>query len=73
MGGHGDSKDRGVALLTTLIAIAILTVLGLALTTTGRISFMISENEADAIEAGYIAEAGLNHARELVIALNTTD
>ena len=72
MGGHGDSKDRGVALLTTLIAIAILTVLGLALTTTGRISFMISENEADAIEAGYIAEAGLNHARELIINLNTT-
>ena len=70
---YPDSKERGVALLTTLIAIAILTVLGLALTTNGRIAFMISGNEADAIEAGYIAEAGLNHARELIVALNTTD
>ena len=70
---YPDSKERGVALLTTLIAIAILTVLGLALTTNGRIAFMIGGNEADAIEAGYIAEAGLNHARELIVALNTTD
>lgn len=73
MSGNRDSRERGVGLLVTLIALSMLTVLGLGLTTTGRISFMISSNQEDAIEAGYIAEAGLNHARELVIDLNTTD
>ena len=70
---QGESRQRGVALLITLIALAILTVLGLAITTTGRIAFMISENEEEAIEAGYIAEAGLNHARELIIAMSISD
>ncbi len=73
MGYQAESRQRGVALLMTMIALAILTVLGLAISTTGRIAFMINENEEEAIEAGYIAEAGLNHARELIIDMNTAD
>ena len=70
---RGTQKERGIGLLMTLIAIAILTILGLALTTTGRIAFMISGNAEEATRAGYLAESGLTHGRELVRALNTND
>ena len=38
-------------MLITMIALGMLTILGLGLTTTGRISFMISNNEKGALAA----------------------
>ena len=63
-----NSRQRGIALLITMIALVVLTILGLGLTTTGRISRMISGNHGEAIEANNIAESGLTHARELIAA-----
>ena len=63
-----NSRQRGIALLITMIALVVLTILGLGLTTTGRISRMISDNHGEAIEANNIAEEGLTHARELIAA-----
>ncbi len=61
-----SSRQRGIALLITMIALVVLTILGLGLTTTGRIARMISDNHGEAIEANNIAESGLTHARELI-------
>ena len=71
MNEHRNPQEHGVALLITMIALGMLTILGLSLTTTGRISFMISNNERDALEASYIAESGLTHTRSLIVALDT--
>ena len=68
---YRNRDDAGIALLTSLIAIATLTILGLGMITTGRISLMISGNGIESVEAGYLAESGSTHARALIVPMGS--
>ena len=62
--GRG-SGERGVALVTTLLALGLTTILGVALTGTGMEAVTITTNAQQATEVLYIADAGIEHARAL--------
>ena len=64
-------SERGVALVLTLIALALMSLLGLSLTYNATIDNAIAMNEETGTEAFYLAEAGVNHAVDIV--LGTTD
>jgi len=62
--------NRGVALILALITLSFLTILGSALLTTSTIDIWISDNYKSATQSLYLAEAGIDHAREI---LRTSD
>ena len=57
--------ERGVALITSLLALGLISLLGLALTGTGIEAVTITTNTQQATEVLYIADAGIEHARAL--------
>ncbi|MBI4482412.1 MAG: hypothetical protein HY652_05925 [Acidobacteria bacterium] len=59
-------SERGVALLVALIALALLSLLGLSLSFSGMTEVTISDNYESNVTASLLAEAGLNVARELL-------
>ena len=59
-------RNRGVALILALLVLSFLTVLGGALLTTSTIDIWISDNYKGATQSLYLAEAGIDHARELL-------
>jgi Tfp pilus assembly protein PilX len=59
-------RDRGVALILALLVLSFLTVLGGALLTTSTIDIWISDNYKTATQSLYLAEAGIEDARELL-------
>ena len=58
--------NRGVALILALLVLSFLTVLGSALLTTSTIDIWISDNYKGATQSLYLAEAGIDHARQSV-------
>lgn len=60
-------SQRGVVLPTSILALMLITLLGLALTTTGIVSTTISSNDQQASEAFYLAESGIAHAKGLIL------
>jgi len=65
---------RGVALILALLFLAFLTILGGALLTTSTIDIWISENYKTGTQGLYLAEAGIDQAREtLRTAASPTD
>jgi PilX N-terminal len=60
-------RERGSALVMTIIALSVLTVLGLGLTGLGMMSLATSANERELNEALGIADAGIAHARKLIL------
>lgn len=60
------TSQRGVALILALMVLAFLTVLGGALLTTSTIDIRISDNYKTGVQSLYLAEAGIDQARELV-------
>jgi len=58
--------NRGVALILALLVLSFLTVLGGALLTTSTIDIWISDNYKTATQSLYLAEAGIEDARELL-------
>src|SRR5215813_13484834 len=66
LGGQVVEQSRGVALILTLLVLSFLTVLGGALLTTSTIDIWISDNYKSATRTLYLAEAGIEHAREML-------
>lgn len=60
------ASERGVALILALMVLAFLTVLGGALLTTSTIDIRISDNYKTGVQSLYLAEAGIDEARELL-------
>jgi Tfp pilus assembly protein PilX len=58
--------NRGVALILALLVLSFLTILGGALLTASTIDTWISDNYKTATQSLYIAEAGIDHAREVL-------
>jgi Tfp pilus assembly protein PilX len=58
--------NRGVALILALLALSFLTVLGGALLTNATVDVWISDNYKRSIQSLYLAEAGIDDARELL-------
>jgi len=59
-------RNRGVALILALLVLSFLTILGSALLTTSTIDIWISDNYKTATQSLYLAEAGIDDARELI-------
>ena len=55
-------NQKGAALVTAIYAVLILTILGLSLMTVSESARTVSENNTQAAESFYIAEAGMAHA-----------
>ena len=62
----------GAALVTSLLLLTVLTMLGLAAVSTTLFEFMISRNYRNATAMLHLAEAGSEHAREVLRVLNAT-
>ncbi len=60
------TDERGTALVTSIFAILIGTLIGVALAFGAITTLTISVNERDTTEAFYIADAGLTHAGQLI-------
>jgi Tfp pilus assembly protein PilX len=60
------TSDRGVALILALMVLAFLTVLGGALLTTTTIDVRIGDNFQTGMQSFYVAETGIENARELL-------
>jgi hypothetical protein len=60
-------SDAGVSLLVTLFGVVLLTVLGFGLTSLGTMATISASNERDSAEAWAIADAGIAHARKLML------
>ena len=60
-------SSRGVALVSTLLILMILSALGAAMTIGSQTEMMLARNVVSSAQAAAAAEAGLNHATELVI------
>ena len=58
--------QRGVALPTSLLALLMISLLGLALTASGIVSVTLSTNDLQAGEALYLAESGITHAKAII-------
>ena len=58
--------NRGVALILALLVLSFLTILGGALLTTSTIDIRISDNYKSAIQSLYLAEAGVDDARQAI-------
>jgi Tfp pilus assembly protein PilX len=58
--------QRGIALVLALLVLSFLTILGTALLTTSTIDIWISDNYKNSTQSLYAAEAGIDHARELI-------
>ena len=64
-------NERGVALISALSALLLLTPLAMALLSVGTLEFLISRNLVDATQALYVAEAGVEWSFNLLV--NTPD
>ena len=65
-------KNRGVALILALLVLSFLTVLGGALLTASTIDIWISDNYKSATQVLYLAEAGIDHARHVLLTSGRT-
>jgi hypothetical protein len=67
------SGENGTALIITLLALFLFTVLGLYMTLNATTGLYISDNFESRLQATYAALAGLNHARALIRGLAHDD
>ena len=68
-----SSPQEGLALVITLIALALFSLLGFYVAFRSTTEVRISDNYESAIQARFAALAGLDHARELLRGLNFDD
>ena len=59
--------ETGVALIMVLIALFVITLLGFALTGMGMVAMTMTTNDREGAEAFYIADAGIEHAKALLL------
>src|SRR5687768_18496679 len=62
-----QANERGIALIAALLALMLLTLLGLALTGSSIMTMAIMNNDRQSTEAFYTAESGLDHAKGLIL------
>ena len=60
-------SSRGMALLSVLLVLMILSGLAAAMTTSGQTELLVARNTVSSAQAAAAAEAGLNHGAELAI------
>jgi hypothetical protein len=65
-------SDRGIALILGLLVLSFLTVIGCALLTTAAIDLWISDNYKSSTQNLYLAEAGIDQAREILRTSSST-
>ena len=63
-GRHTAEGQRGLALITALLVLSFLTIIGAALLTTTTIDVRISDNYRTSTQLQFLAEAGIEAARE---------
>jgi cytoskeletal protein CcmA (bactofilin family) len=61
------SDERGIALVTVLLLLMMMSALGMALAVNGETETLIARNQISGMQAQAAAEAGLNHAVEVAI------
>jgi hypothetical protein len=59
-------QNRGIALILALLILSFLSIIGGALLTTSTIDIWISDNYKTSTQSLYVAEAGIDHAREML-------
>lgn len=64
--GEPLKDERGVALILALLVLSFLAIVGGALLTTSTIDIWISDNYKTSTENLYLAEAGVDHARQIL-------
>lgn len=67
------SCERGVVLILAIAAILLITLLGLAVTSSGILSVSLTTNKQDSSKALYIADTGITHAKAIFFARGATD
>lgn len=60
------TRERGVAMILALLFLSFLTILGGALLTNSTVDIRISDNYRAAAQSLYVAEAGIEEAREMI-------
>jgi hypothetical protein len=65
-------SDRGIALILALLVLSFLTVIGCALLTTTAVDLWISDNYKSSTQNLYLAEAGIDQAREILRTSSST-
>lgn len=70
MSQRKNSRESGFALILALLALALLTTMGLALANSSTVELQIATNQRWAESARYNAEAGLEYAKKLLVAAN---
>lgn len=63
-GTHRLSREEGLALLISMIALSVLSLLGLYMSLNATTEVRISDNYESRVQASFAAQAGINHARE---------
>ncbi len=63
---HQCSSESGIALIAVLLAMALVTAIGVALTAVGVVEFRTSMNHRSATQALLLADAGASHALALL-------
>jgi general secretion pathway protein K len=64
--GRRAPRERGAALLTAMVAVAVLTALAVDLAYTSRVSLQIAANGRDELRAQYLARSGVQMGRMLL-------
>jgi Tfp pilus assembly protein PilX len=62
-------NERGIALIVALLAITLMTALGMALMLTSQTETLISANYRDSMEGEYVADAGLERVMDDVLTI----
>jgi Tfp pilus assembly protein PilX len=63
------ASERGVALVIALLAMVLMTALGMALMLVSETETLISANYRDSVEAGYVADAGIERVMQDVLSI----
>ena len=61
--GRSDRRERGAALLTVMVTVAVLTAMAVELAYSSRVSLQIAANARDELRASYAARSGVSLAR----------
>jgi len=67
--GRRPRRPRGAALLSSLFALLLITLLGLSLTALGTVGLILANNDREITEAFFLADSGLTHAYALLSTL----
>ena len=62
-------SERGVALIIALLAMLLMTALGMALMITTQTEMLIGSNYRDSVEGGYVADAGVERVMQDVLTI----